>query len=98
MCYFWHIRASWSRSAALVARSGSPEKPRTGAWRFHAEVVSAKAARMKSGSKGPKKTAKASGSRASSKDHGRSAKNKSSRDQVHAKSKTAKSVMAKTAH
>ena len=46
----------------LVARSGSPEKPRTGAWRFHAEVVSAKTARKKSGSKnlnkGPKKTAK----------------------------------------
>src|SRR5579859_1342315 len=52
---------------------------------------------MKSGSKGLKKTAKASASRAPSKDHGRSAKNKSSRDQVHAKSKTAKSVMAKTA-
>ena len=50
---------------------------------------------MKSGSKGLKKT-KASASRAPSKDHGRSAKNKSSRDQVHAKSKTAKSVMAKT--
>jgi CarD family transcriptional regulator len=52
---------------------------------------------MKSGSKGLKKTAKASASRAPSKDHGRSAKNKSSREQVHAKSKTAKSVMAKTA-
>jgi CarD family transcriptional regulator len=59
--------------------------------------VSAKVARKKSGSKGLKKTAKASASRAPSKDHGRSAKNKSSRDQVHGKSKTAKSVMAKTA-
>jgi len=89
MCYFGHIQEAGIsfRPASDAGHNWIPrKKPGTGAWRFHAQVVSSKNTRSKS-SKTAKKPAAAS--------RGSKTVAKAGKAKVAAKSRTAKNVMAK---